>query len=231
MARRLLDAAKAATQLAAWSDLEDNILDDGIGVVSEDSEDDLLSAGDNDDETNDNVNDPSLVNSLGARTSAEDEMSDGSKEESDSDDSKDGSYIVTQSTFRGRNGQIWASKCSPPSRTHACNIRHTRKGPVGNAIDIKNEVEAFTCFLDEDMLKQIVKHTNNRARRDLRAKGKNLDKRAPVDLCEIKGIISLLYIIGVYRSQHKFLRSLWSSGHPERLYFLLLLAVIALSSL
>ena len=95
MARRLLDAAKAATQLAVWSDLEDNILDDGIGVVSEDSEDDLLSAGDNDDETNDNVNDPSLANSLGARTSAEDEMSDGSKEESDSDDSKDGSYIVT----------------------------------------------------------------------------------------------------------------------------------------
>ena len=95
MARKLLDAAKAATQLAAWSDLEDNILDDGRSVESEDSEDDLLSAGDNDDETNDNINNPSLVNSPGSRTSAEDEMSDGSEEESDSDDSTEGSYTVT----------------------------------------------------------------------------------------------------------------------------------------
>ena len=92
MARRLLDVAKSATQLAAWSDLKDNILDDGISVVNEDSEDDLLSARDNDDETNDNINDPSLVNSPGARTSAEDEMSDGSEEESDSDDSTEGCY-------------------------------------------------------------------------------------------------------------------------------------------
>ena len=138
MARRLLDAAKAETQLAAWSDLEDNILDDGSNVVSEDSEDNLLSAGD-DNETNDNINDLSLVNSPGARTSAEDEMSDGSEEESDSDDSTEISYTVTQSTFRGRNGQVWASTCPPPSRTRACNIRHTRKGPVGNAKDIEKK--------------------------------------------------------------------------------------------
>ena len=59
-AKRLLDGAKAATQLAAWSDLKDNISDDGSSVVSEDSEDDLPSAGDDDDETNANMNDPSL---------------------------------------------------------------------------------------------------------------------------------------------------------------------------
>ena len=151
-------------------------MDDSSSVVSADSEDDLLLARDNDDETNDNINDPSLVNSPGARTSAKDEMSDGSEEESDSDDSTEGSYTVTQSTFRGRNGQVWASTCPPTSRTRACNIRHIREGPVGNAKDIENEVEAFTCFLDEDMLKQVVKHTHYRARRDLRAKGKNLDE-------------------------------------------------------
>ena len=58
------------------------------------------------------------------------------------------------------------------------------------------------------MLKQVVKHTHNRARRDLRAKGKNLDEWALVDLCEIRGIISLLYLIGVYCSPHESLRSL-----------------------
>ena len=151
MARRLLDAAKAATQLVAWSDLKDNIY--GSSIVSEDSEDNLLSAGDDDDEINEKMNDPSPVNSPGAQTSGEDEMSGSSEEESDSDDSTESSDTVTQSTFRGRNGQVWAATCPPPSRTRACNIRHTREGPVGNAKDIENEVDAFTCFIDEDMLK------------------------------------------------------------------------------
>ena len=105
------------TQLAACPDLKDNISDNGSGVVSEDSEDDLLSAEDDDDETNENMNDPSPVNSPDARTSGEDEMSDSSEEESDSDDSMESSDTVTQSTFRGKNGQVWAATCPPPSRT------------------------------------------------------------------------------------------------------------------
>ena len=144
-------------------------------------------------------------------------MSDSS--EAECDDSTESSNTETQSTFRGRNNQVWAATCPPPSRTRACNIRHTREGPVGNAKDIKNEVDAFTCFIDEDMLKQVVKHTNNRARRDLRANGKNPDEWAPVDLCEIRGIVGLLYLIGVYRSQHESLRSLWSSGPSGRAIF------------
>ena len=116
MARRLLNAAKIATQLAAWSDLEDNILDDGSSVITKDSEHDLLSAGD--DETNDNMNDSSFVNSQDARMRAEDKMSDSSKEESDSDSTKS-SDTVAQSTFRERNGQVWTAACPTPSRTHA----------------------------------------------------------------------------------------------------------------
>ena len=223
MARRLVDAAKAARQLTAWSDLKDNISDDGSSDVSEDSE-----AGDDDDETNKNMSDPSPVNSPGARTSGEDEMSDSNEGESDNDDSTESSDTVTQSTFRGRNGQVWAATCPPPSRTRACNIRHTREGPVGNTKDIENEVDAFTCFIDKDMLKQVVKHTNNRAKRDLRAKGKNPDEWAPVNLCEIRGIVRLLYLIGVYRSQHERFAHM---VHSEGLYFLLLSAVIALNSL
>ena len=222
MVRRFVDAAKAPTKQEAWSDVKDNISDDGSSVVSEDSEDDLLSTrddDDDDDETNENMNDPSPVNSPGARTSGEDEMSDSSEEESDSDDSTENSDTVTQSTFRERNGQVWAATCPPPSKTLACNIRHTKEGPVGNVKDVENEVDAFTCFIDEDMLKQVLKHTNNRARRDLRAKGKNPDEWAPVDLCEIRGIVGLLYLIGVYRSQHELLRSLWSSGPSGRAIF------------
>ena len=58
--------------------------------------------------------------------------------------------------------------------------------------------------------------SSNRARRDLRAKGKNLDDWAPTDFCEIKGLVGLLYLIGVYRSQHESLHSLWLSGPSGR---------------
>ena len=69
------------------------------------------------------------------------------------------------------------------------------------------------------MLKQIVKHTNNRTRKDLRAKNRSPDECVPVDLCEIKGVVGLLYLIGVYWSQHESLRSLWSSGRSGRPIF------------
>ena len=177
------------------------------------------------------MNDPSPVNSPGARTSGEDEMSDSSEEESDSDDSTESSDTVTQSTFRGRNGQVWAATCPPPSITHACNIRHTREGPVGNAKDIENEVDAFTCFIDEDMLKQVVKHTNNRARWDLGAKGKI--RTSGHQLTCVKSGVLLVYctsLVCMVLNTNHFARC-GHLVHSEGLYFLLLSAVIALSSL
>ena len=41
----------------------------------------------------------------------------------------------------------------------------------------------------------------------------------PVGLCEIRDIVGLLYLIGVYRSQHESLCSLWSSGPLGRAIF------------
>ena len=38
-------------------------------------------------------------------------------------------------------------------------------------------------------------------------------------MCEIRGIVGLLYLIGVYRSQHEPLHSLWSSGPSGRTIF------------
>lgn len=48
-------------------------------------------------------------------------------------------------------------------------------------INIQNEVNASTGFIDEDMLEQIAKHANERAERDLKTKGKNTEKLKPVD--------------------------------------------------
>ena len=167
------------------------------------------------------MDDPSAVNSQNSLTSLEKKFTDSSTEESDGEDSTGSRLndLIVKSSLKGRNGRVWATMCPPPSRTRAYNLRHTTEGLVGAAKDIHDEVEAFACFIDEDMLKQVVKHTNTRARRDLRAKGKNLDEWVPVDLCEMKGFVGLLYFIGVYRSQRESLRSLWSSGPSGRAIF------------
>ena len=75
-------------------------------------------------------------------------------------------------------------------------------------------MEAFLCFFDEDMLRMIIKHTNKYGENY-----KGNDNWSPVDLDEIKGIIGLLFVMEVYRSQHESLRSMWSSGPSGRAIF------------
>ena len=69
------------------------------------------------------------------------------------------------------------------------------------------------------MLKQVVKHTNERARRDFRKRSKNPDEWMPFDLCAMKDIVDVLYLIGVYRCQHESLHSLWSPGPSGKAIF------------
>ena len=108
---------------------------------------------------------------------------------------------------------MWATTCLPPSRTCVCNLRRTTEGLVGAAKDIHDEVEAFAYFIDEDILKQVVQHTNTCEKLDLREKDKNPGEWVPVDFCEMR------VIVGVYRSPHKSLRSLWSSSPSGRAIF------------
>ena len=69
------------------------------------------------------------------------------------------------------------------------------------------------------MLKHVVKHTNERARRDLRKRSKNPDEWMLFDLREMKGIVNVLYLIGVYLCQQESLHSLWSPGPSGRAIF------------
>ena len=66
------------------------------------------------------------------------------------------------------------------------------------------------------MLQHVVKHTNERARRDLRKRSKNPSEWMPFDLCKMKDIVDVLYLIGVYRCQHECLHLLWSPSSSGR---------------
>ena len=61
-------------------------------------------------------------------------------------------------------------------------------------------MEAFLCFFDEDMLRMIIEHTNKYGENY-----KEKDDWLPVDLDQIKGIIEIFFVMGVYRSQHESL--------------------------
>ena len=102
-----------------WSDLEDNS-DDGEIIESEDSVDGQSSTERCDDAS-------SVVRNQ--TTSADDELTVGSGEESDSEDSSehDSDDLTARSLFAGKNDRVWFATCPPPSRTRPRNFRHTNE--------------------------------------------------------------------------------------------------------
>ena len=103
----------------SWSDLEDNS-DDGEIIESEDSVDGQSSPEKCDDAS-------SIVRNQ--TTDADNELTVGSGEESDSKDSSehDNDDLTARSSFAGKNGHVWFTMCPPPSRTSAHNLRHTNE--------------------------------------------------------------------------------------------------------
>ena len=79
--------------------------------------------------------------------------------------------------------------------------------------------EVFMLFISENILRQVAKYTNVYAQKYSEANAKNPNDLTPVDLCQIKAVVGLLFLFGVYRSQHKSLCSLWSSDISGRFIF------------
>ena len=103
----------------SWSDLKDNF-DDGEIIESEDAVDGQSSLEIFDDAS-------SIVKNQ--TTSADDKLTVGSGEESDSEDSSehDSDDLTARSLLAGKNGRVWFATCPPQSRTRARNLRHTNE--------------------------------------------------------------------------------------------------------
>ena len=148
-------------------------------------------------------------------TSAYDELTVGSGEESDSEDSSehDSDDLTARSLFAGKNGLVWFTTCPPPSRTRARSLGHTNEDQLVLQKPSKIKLILLLTLLT-NMLEQVVKHTNEHARRDLRKKSKNPDEWMPFDLCEMIDIVDVLYLIGVYLCKQS--RSTPTSGPPPK---------------
>ena len=106
----------------SWSNLADNSDDEEI-IEREDSVDGQLSP--------ERCDDASIVRNQ--TTSTDDEVTVGSGEEGDSEDSSehDSDDLTARSSFVGKNGRVRFTTCPLPSRTHACNLRHTNEDQLG----------------------------------------------------------------------------------------------------
>jgi hypothetical protein len=220
MAKRL-SAMKAAEQIRKW-------------VTNEDSADSDTGEGSSIIESSDSEGDVSTPLQAARSTSVEDEA------ESSQSSEDDEQHQLTQqqpqkqherqpqpqnernvpATYISKNGNIiWNASPPPSSQVRAANIRHAREGPIGAGKMIESEADAFKCFFDDRMLQMIVTNTNQFNRFQKTSKGKNADDWKPIDVEELKGVIGILFMLGVYRSQHESLRSLWSLGMSGRAIF------------
>ncbi len=71
---------------------------------------------------------------------------------------------------------------------------------------VETELEAFLFFISEDMMKLIVHCTNTFMKCQKKAEWEDLT------LPELKAVLGLLLLSGVYRSQHESMDSLWSTN-------------------
>ena len=103
----------------SWSNLADNSDDEEI-IEREDSVDGQSSPERCDDAS-------SIIRNQ--TTSTDDDVTVSSGEEGDSEDSSehDSDDLTARSSFAEKNGRVWFTTCPPPSRTHACNLRHTNE--------------------------------------------------------------------------------------------------------
>lgn len=145
--------------------------------------------------------------------------------------------IDTSSAYRsnyyfGKNNCMrWAKQPPAQSRTPAHNIISVSVGkPKGSPTNLGPDssiVHVFDLFIDENILKTTVLHTNAKIQ-EVQLKYKSF-KRAHssrtiwrptfinlTNITEVRAFIGLLYLAGLYKSNHENLSSLWASDGTGR---------------
>ena len=125
-----------------------------------------------------------------------------------------------------RNGVTWSMYSNlEQSRTAAANVMKKKAGPT---IKIQTVLDAFKLFFTNEILDQIVLHTNLYAKRyydkKIRPQQDSNNIRfdsycwKPVDRIELESFIGLLIQSGVHRSNHELLNDLWDISRSCPLY-------------
>lgn len=123
------------------------------------------------------------------------------------------------SQFLGRNNHVWVATPPVPTQTRAANVLRQQRGLKAAAEQCSEIVDSFSLFMTQDMLLLMVRETNRRARvttREWNDSNPNQHTWSDTDETELKAMIGLLIMAGVWRSAGECLDELWSAkdGRP-----------------
>lgn len=151
--------------------------------------------------------------------SSEDENSseyDNDEEEEEEDDVKDENdenfepkKTRSQSSYlRTKHGYIWSKK-PPQLKVTNLNKQNYESSPIGSALEVRSPIEAWSLLLSDEILKIMVKHTNEEISRHRGSSDtKDLSYHKQIDLLEMKAYIGLLYYTSLFNINN--ILDLWS---------------------
>ncbi len=125
-----------------------------------------------------------------------------------------------------KGGAIWSAHPSPAEgRIPAANIM---KRKPGFTTKIQTILDAFKLFFTNEILDEIIFHTNcyaercfdqaKRLRQNSNTKKRNFRRWKPIDRIELESFIGLLIQSGVSHSNHELLNDLWDISQSRPLY-------------
>lgn len=113
--------------------------------------------------------------------------------------------------YLGKDGLKWLKDYPNKTvRTRAENIITRLPGCKPYATQAKSALECFLLFFDNQMLLDIVSHTNQRIA-EKSDKWKKSSHYRETTVPELKAVIGLLYLSGTFKSNHRHLYELWNT--------------------
>lgn len=111
----------------------------------------------------------------------------------------------------GKNGTQWSKILPRITRARPHNIMVKLPGVIGQtAVNARTELNCWNLFFSDNILNMIVDYTNQYIE-IIKDKFQRVRNCRPTNLIEIKAVIGLLYLAGVFRGGHRNLKDFWTS--------------------
>lgn len=116
----------------------------------------------------------------------------------------DSLVIVESPVLFGKDGTSWKTKCSDEKRkTPSRNIVHVRPGPTPTTKFTSDPVECFNLFISQNIVNEILVHTNNEILRQREKYKSNADPSLKdVSVIELRALFGLLLTSAALKSNH-----------------------------
>lgn len=117
-------------------------------------------------------------------------------------------------TMEGKDNFVWQTKCTENTgKTLAKNVVHIRPGPNATGRDAFSPTECFQLFFSENMLQNIITHTNEEISRK-RALYKSPLDGSLKDLCdqELRALFGILILAGSLKDNHLSTKTMFDSS-------------------